>query len=100
MAYACLMKDDYEHACSLAENLFDLNEVSPQSLIIFVQIFFERGHLAEGFNILDKVLSRLQIDDPDLKNDLRNNIQSYGKHFDYKKYPHIQKFISTSPFLG
>ena len=94
LAFACLMKNDYEHAVELAENILSWNVISPQSFMIFVQMFFSQQHFSEAFTILDKILERVPTVDDQTKTELIALVQNNIKNFSYEKYPNIAKLIS------
>ncbi len=99
LAYAYLMKNDYEHAFSLADTLI-INKVIPiQQFIIFARVFFMQDHFEEGFYIWNKILDILNIEDAFLKNELISAIKSADIKFLSEKYPNIQKWL-TPPVLG
>lgn len=99
LAYACLMKNDYEHAFSLADVLIT-NKVMPiQQFLAFARIFLIQNHFEEGFYIWNKILNSFSIEDDFLKNELNSAVKSAQVKFFAEKYPNIQKFILTPPRL-
>ena len=92
-AFACLMKNDYEHAASLAEDILQFNVISPQSFMVFVNVFLGQQHFNEAFTILDKILGRVSTVDNRIKSELLALVKENSDNFSYEKYPHIAKLI-------
>lgn len=90
LAYAYLMIEDYEHGEILVEDLFDLN-MSPDSAKEFINIFIAKKQFYKAFNVIEKILGRVQITDKDFQANLKNFIQQ--NNLQIEKYPRICKFI-------
>ena len=93
LSIGCLMKGDYEHAVSFAEDILSWNIISPQAFMIFVQVFFERKHFAEAFTILDKILEKISNVDEPFKKEIINATQLGNENFYAEKYPNISRLI-------
>ena len=96
LAFACLMKNDYEHAVALAEDILQFNVISPQSFMVFVNVFLGQQHFNEAFTILDKILGRVSTVDNRIKSELLALVKENSDNFSYEKYPHISKLIELS----
>lgn len=90
LAYAYLMLDDFEHGEILVDDLFDLN-MSPDSAKEFINIFIAKRQFYKAFNVIEKILERVQISDKVFQANLKNFIQS--NNLQIEKYPRIYKFI-------
>lgn len=97
LAYAYLMKGDYEQACSLAEEILNTNAIPIEKFIIFARLFVMHRRFEEGFQIWNKILLRLNIKDDFLRNELATAVKEFGKKFDGEKYTAIKKFILPPP---
>ena len=92
LSFACLMKGDYEHATDFSEDLLRMG-VMPQSFIIFAQVFFNRKHFDECFEMWDKILARMPNIDDNLRNEIIREVQFGVENFFKEKYPHVAKLL-------
>ena len=91
LSYSYARLGDYEHSLSLLDDLLKTN-LNSGLFLIFVEILFNAGMTKEGFQVAEKILSRMQNFDDSWKLNLRRLLDLKITEVSIKNYPKIYEF--------